>query len=89
MPISCTKRRSRRFGPRCRGCGPPWTRKWARRYLEAFELLSTLRPKIDAFFEAVLVMAEDPAVRANRLALLSAVVSLFDGVADLSHVKGR
>lgn len=61
----------------------------AGRYLEAFELLSTLRPKIDAFFEAVLVMAEDPAVRANRLALLSAVVSLFDGVADLSHVKGR
>ena len=58
-------------------------------YGAALETLSSLRPRVDAFFEAVLVMAEDPAVRANRLALLGEIVSLFGDVADLSHVKGR
>jgi tetrameric-type glycyl-tRNA synthetase beta subunit len=52
----------------------------------ALALLLELRPAIDRFFEDVLVMAEDAAVRANRLRLLLAVRELFRRVADLSRV---
>ena len=45
-------------------------------------------PKIDLFFNAVLVMAEDPAVRCNRLGLLQRISALADGVADLSKLEG-
>ncbi|MDX1665092.1 MAG: glycine--tRNA ligase subunit beta, partial [Candidatus Promineifilaceae bacterium] len=54
-------------------------------------LVSSLRqiePAITRFFDEVLVMDEDPAVRENRLALLQAVASLADGVADLSQLEG-
>jgi len=43
---------------------------------------------VDAFFDKVFVMAEDPAVRANRLALLQQVASLQDGVVDFSQLPG-
>lgn len=55
-----------------------------RRYRAALELLAGLREPVDAFFEEVLVNAEDPAVRANRYALLSRLRGLFLGVADIS-----
>jgi glycyl-tRNA synthetase beta chain len=42
----------------------------ARRYADALRVLAQLADPIDAFFEQVLVMAPDAAVRANRLALL-------------------
>jgi len=45
-------------------------------------------PAIDRFFDDVLVMAEDKAVRENRLALLARIASLADGVADLSKLEG-
>ncbi|MDR3576630.1 MAG: glycine--tRNA ligase subunit beta [Anaerolineaceae bacterium] len=45
-------------------------------------------PKIDRFFNAVLVMAEDPVVRANRLGLLQRFSALADKVADLSKLEG-
>jgi glycyl-tRNA synthetase len=45
-------------------------------------------PAITAFFEEVLVMADDPAERENRLALLQLVASLADGYADLSKLNG-
>lgn len=61
----------------------------AGRFDLALAALSGLRPRVDDFFQAVLVMAEDPAVRDNRLALLNAVVQAFGGVADLSLVVGR
>ena len=49
--------------------------------------LSDLAGPIDAFFDAVMVMAEDPAVRANRLGLLQAVVDLTRLTGDLSKLQ--
>ena len=54
-------------------------------FLAAFQ---PMIPTITRFFEDVLVMAEDPAVRSNRLALLQRIVALADGVADLSKMEG-
>lgn len=59
------------------------------RYRQALEALAKLRAPVDAFFAAVLVMADDPAVRDNRLALLKGVVEAFRGVADLSFVTSK
>ena len=56
----------------------------ARCYREALAQLASLREPVDAFFEAVLVNADDVAVRANRLALLNQLRGLFLGVADIS-----
>jgi glycyl-tRNA synthetase beta chain len=56
----------------------------ARFYREALERLAALRDPVDAFFDAVLVNAEDEAVRANRYALLAQLRGLFLGVADIS-----
>jgi glycyl-tRNA synthetase beta subunit len=50
--------------------------------------LRTLVPPITEFFDKVLVMDEDPATRANRLALVQRVVDLADGIADLSKLEG-
>ncbi|WP_413042835.1 glycine--tRNA ligase subunit beta [Pseudomonas sp. YJ42] len=56
----------------------------ARQYREMLERLAHLRGPVDAFFEAVLVNAEDASVRANRYALLARLRGLFLGVADIS-----
>ena len=56
----------------------------ARCYREALERLAQLREPVDAFFDQVLVNAEDPGVRANRYALLAQLRGLFLGVADIS-----
>ncbi len=56
------------------------------RYREALQELSTLRGAVDRFFDEVLVMAEDQKLRANRLALLKRLQSLFSRVADLSQI---
>jgi glycyl-tRNA synthetase beta chain len=53
-------------------------------YEPALVRLAGLRDPVDAFFDAVLVMDEDPALRANRLALLARLKSLFDRIADLA-----
>jgi glycyl-tRNA synthetase beta chain len=50
-------------------------------YKSALEQIATLRPQVDAFFDAVMVMASDAAVRANRLALLEKVLGDFSGIA--------
>jgi glycyl-tRNA synthetase len=47
-----------------------------------------LIPVINRFFEAVLVMAEEPAVRANRLGLLQRVAALAKGIADFTRLEG-
>ena len=57
------------------------------RYFPAFQALATLSPAIATFFDDVLVMAEDPAVRANRLALLARLDALFSQVGDLSQIE--
>ncbi|MGE8497007.1 MAG: glycine--tRNA ligase subunit beta [Pseudomonas sp.] len=56
----------------------------ARQYSAALAQLASLREPVDSFFEAVLVNAEDPSVRANRYALLAKLRGLFLGVADIS-----
>lgn len=54
------------------------------KYQEALESLAGLRAPVDAFFEDVMVMADDEAIKNNRLALLSQLRALFLGVADIS-----
>ncbi|MNM80268.1 Glycine--tRNA ligase beta subunit [compost metagenome] len=56
----------------------------ARQYSESLARLAALREPVDAFFEAVMVNAEDAKVRANRYALLARLRGLFLGVADIS-----
>jgi glycyl-tRNA synthetase len=54
-------------------------------------LINSLRgmvPAINRFFEDILVMADDPAVRQNRLALLQRIAGLTKGMADLSQLEG-
>lgn len=53
-------------------------------YTAALQRLATLREPVDRFFDAVLVMTDDPGVRANRLALLARVARLFLTVADVA-----
>lgn len=57
-----------------------------RNYMSALEQIATLRPQVDAFFEAVMVMDPDAGVRANRLALLERVLGDFSGIADFSEI---
>ena len=57
------------------------------RYFPAFQALATLSPAIATFFDDVLVMAEDPDVRANRLALLARLDALFSEVGELSQIE--
>jgi len=56
-------------------------------YGKALERLAALREPVDAFFDAVMVMAEDAAVRRNRLALLSQLNRLFLRTADISLLQ--
>jgi glycyl-tRNA synthetase beta chain len=60
----------------------------AREYAGALGRLAQLRPAVDAFFDQVLVMDENPRLRANRLSLLTQLQGLFAGVADLSRLPG-
>lgn len=53
-------------------------------YVASLDLLSQLRPAVDRFFAAVMVMDEDAGLRRNRLALLFRLKALFDQIADLS-----
>ena len=55
-------------------------------YAAALDRVATLRPAVDTFFEAVMVMAPDAALRANRLALLSGVLQDFSRIADFSEM---
>ena len=57
-------------------------------YAASLTLLAQLRPAVDAFFDQVMVMDEDPKLRGNRLALLAQMRELFAGVADLSRLPG-
>ena len=59
-----------------------------RDYAGALTELASLRPAVDAFFDAVMVMDEDLRLRGNRLALLARMRELFTGVADLSRLPG-
>ena len=51
-------------------------------------VLADMRGPINTFFDEVMVMDEDPVLRAARLALVQRIASLADGVADLSRLEG-
>jgi glycyl-tRNA synthetase beta chain len=53
-------------------------------YTKILSTMATLRSAIDSFFDDVMVMAEDDAVKQNRLALLSLLRQLFLTTADIS-----
>ena len=55
-------------------------------YGQALDALVRLKPAIDAFFTAVMVNAEDPAIRSNRLSLLQEVDDFFNSFADFSQI---
>ncbi|NLI99081.1 glycine--tRNA ligase subunit beta [bacterium] len=58
----------------------------SRIYRKALELLLSIRPAIDKFFDDVFVMVEDEGLRMNRLSLLNAVKQEFLRVADFSKI---
>jgi glycyl-tRNA synthetase beta chain len=55
-------------------------------YEKALSELSSLRDPVDAFFDSVMVMADDEAVKNNRIALLNSMNQLFLRAADLSRL---
>jgi glycyl-tRNA synthetase beta chain len=55
-------------------------------YVAALELIATLRPQIDLFFEKVMVMVEDQYVRWTRVSLLKGLVENFSKIADFSEI---
>ena len=58
----------------------------AREYTKALAALADLQPTVDAFFDSVMVMSDDPALQQNRLALLQQLRGLFLEVADISYL---
>jgi len=58
----------------------------AQNYAGALQALAALRTPVDSFFDDVMVNAEDPALRANRIALLARVHALMNQIADLSRL---
>jgi glycyl-tRNA synthetase beta chain len=55
-------------------------------FLAALETMADLRPAVDAFFDHVMVMVEDEALKNNRLALLQAIAAMFRQVADFGKL---
>ena len=66
--------------------GKVQTEKRAGRYEQALDRIAGLRKSVDRFFEEVMVMAENEAVRKNRLALLSEQLREFTTIADFSEI---
>ncbi|GAB6069417.1 glycine--tRNA ligase subunit beta [Thiomicrorhabdus hydrogeniphila] len=58
----------------------------ARDYVTAISELASIRNEVDTFFDDVMVMADDEAVKQNRLALLNQIYNLFMQVADVSRL---
>ncbi len=56
-------------------------------YSGALEAMAQLKPLVDGFFDSVLVMDKDEAIRRNRLALLTRIHTLLAGVADIRKIQ--
>ncbi len=56
------------------------------RFDDAIGILAALKSELDAFFDAVLIMADDPAVKGNRLALLGRVVTVYGTLGAWEHI---
>ncbi len=57
-----------------------------RNYLQALETMAELKPAVDTFFDNVMVMVDDEAVKNNRIGLLQAIAALFKQVADFARL---
>ena len=55
-------------------------------YGAALRALASMRFIVDEFFKEIMVMAEDPAIRGNRIALLKRISQLFSSIADISKI---
>jgi glycyl-tRNA synthetase beta chain len=55
-------------------------------YGQALEAIATLRPVVDAFFDKVMVLEPDPAIRGAHLGLIDEVLRGFSGIADFSEI---
>ena len=55
-------------------------------FAAALRTLATAKPVVDRYFDDVMVMVDDPAIRANRLALLRSVAATMNRVADISKL---
>ena len=62
------------------------TLRQLRSYSDALALIATLRPAVDAFFDKVMVLDPDPAVRGAHLGLIDGVLRGFSGIADFSEI---
>jgi glycyl-tRNA synthetase beta chain len=60
-----------------------------RNYPAVLRNVATLEPAVARFFDDVLVMAEEPALRANRLGLMRRVASLFADLADFRKIQAE
>ena len=60
---------------------------WHAPSLEGLALLAPLAPVVDAFFESVMVNADDATVKANRHALLSAALGLYHRLGDVALIQ--
>ncbi len=60
-----------------------------RDYAAVLRAVAELKPAVDRFFDEVLVMADDPALRNNRLALMKRVADLFADVADFRRIQAE
>jgi glycyl-tRNA synthetase beta chain len=55
-------------------------------YAESLQALASLKEPVDEFFDTVMVNADDPKIRANRLGLLKTLHAAMNRVADLSKL---
>jgi len=86
-PALCTQAEEQKLLAAISAVEPGHRAQIARRdYQSVLLALTTLREPVDTFFDQVMVMAEDPAQRRNRLALLRRLRGLFLDVADLSQL---
>jgi glycyl-tRNA synthetase beta chain len=60
-----------------------------RDYPAILRAVATLKPAVDAFFDDVMVLAEDPRVRGNRLGLMRRVAALFTDLADFRKIQAE
>ena len=61
----------------------------AKDYTGVLRTLADLRADVDAFFDGVMVMVDDPELRANRIAILRGLETLFLTVADISRLQAK
>ncbi|HYL47505.1 MAG TPA: glycine--tRNA ligase subunit beta [Candidatus Limnocylindrales bacterium] len=64
-------------------------KKKLKKYREALETISGLRPAVDQFFDKVLVMVDEPELRRNRISLLGTLLREFSTIADFSELGGE